>query len=106
MWQDTPNKGGDAEGDIRDRDGDRARDPVGACDDFGLVVENTPHSGSSDCYFRSTIDMDIGDIESTSQNMAELRDSKYAEYWTPAMKSELESHDAIGIFITKIFSWE
>ena len=30
--------------------------------------------------------------------MAELSDSKYAEYWTKGMKSELECHAAIGTF--------
>ena len=52
----------------------------GSCDDFGLAAESTPHPGESYCNFRSRIGMSIGHIESTPQNMAELRDLKYAEY--------------------------
>ena len=48
----------------------------GACDDFGLAAESTPHPGEFDCGFRFPIGMHIGDIESTPQNMAELRNSK------------------------------
>ena len=38
-----------------------------ACDDFALVADSTPHTGESDCDFRSTIGMYIGRIESTLQ---------------------------------------
>ena len=69
-----------------------------ACDDFGLAAENTPHTGKSHCDFRSPISMHIGHIERTPNNMAELRDSKCAEYWTRAMKRELESHAEIETF--------
>ena len=56
-------------------------------------------NGNSDWDFRSTIGMHTGHIESTPQNRAELRDSKYAEYWTRrAMKSELEGRTVLGTF--------
>ena len=53
-----------------------------AYDDFGLAAEGTPHPRESNGDFRSPIGMHIGHIESTPQNMAELRDSKYAKYCT------------------------
>ena len=53
----------------------------GACDNFGFTAESTPYPEESDCDFRSPIDVHIiGQIESTPQIMAELSDSKYAEY--------------------------
>ena len=52
----------------------------GASDDLSLAVESTSCPGESDGGFCSSIGMHIGHIESTPQTMAELRDSKYAEY--------------------------
>ena len=47
----------------------------GACDDFSLAAESDPHPGESDCGFHSPIGMHIGHIESTPQNIAELRNT-------------------------------
>ena len=41
----------------------------GACDDFGLAVESTPHLGEPGCDLRSLIDVHIDHIESTPQNV-------------------------------------
>ena len=49
----------------------------GAYDDFGHATGSTPHPRESDCDFRSPNGMHNGHTESTTQNMAELRDSKY-----------------------------
>ena len=40
----------------------------------------------------------IGLIKSTPQDMAELRDSKYKEYWIRMMKSPLEGYATAGTF--------
>ena len=73
----------------------------GTYGDFGLTVESTPHPGESYYDFRSPNGMLNGHIESTPQNMTELRDSKHAEYWTRPIKSKLEGHAAFGIFLIK-----
>ena len=49
----------------------------GACDDFGLAAESTPHPGESDCDFRSSNGIHIYVIGNTPQNTAHLRDSVY-----------------------------
>ena len=42
--------------------------------------------------------MYIGHIESSTQNVVELRDSTDAKHWPRAIKTELEGHLAIGTF--------
>ena len=69
-----------------------------ACEDFGLAAEGTTNSRECDYVFRSEFGMHIGHIESTPRNMAELRDLKYAEWWTRVMTGELEGHAAVGSF--------
>ena len=70
----------------------------GACDDVGLATERTLYPGESDRDFRSPIGMPINRIESTPQNMAELRDSKYKEYWTRAINTELKGCASVATF--------